>query len=107
MRGKRGTCTAANPSTAGPDASSTGLPGLLRIQDDCRPRRLRLSCTRCSSEMMAEDARNGDSALAAVEFEKFRQRCPNNVLAFQYLRPLRDMQKLKGHVAALRKTIET
>jgi hypothetical protein len=54
----------------------------------------------------AADPRNGDPALAAFEFEEFRQRCPGDILAFQYLRTVRDPQKLRSHVAALRNTIE-
>src|SRR5579872_138817 len=50
---------------------------------------------------------NGDPALAAREFEEFRQRCPDNLLAFQYLGFVRDPQKLRGHVAALRNALET
>ena len=49
---------------------------------------------------------NGDPALAAQEFEEFRQRCPGNLLAFQYLGSVRDPQKLRSHVAALRNAIE-
>ena len=50
---------------------------------------------------------NGDPALAAQEFEEFRQRCPGSLLAFRYLGSVRDPQKLRGHVVALRKALET
>src|SRR5579859_4774173 len=55
----------------------------------------------------AADRRSGDPALAAQEFEEFRQRCPGSLLAFRYLGSVRDPQKLSGHVAALRKALET
>ena len=55
----------------------------------------------------AADQRNGDPALAAQEFEEFRQRCPDSLLAFQFLGSVRDPQKLRGHVLALRNAIET
>ncbi len=54
----------------------------------------------------AADRRSGDPALAAQEFEEFRQRCPNSLLAFRYLGSVRDPQKLSGHVVALRKALE-
>ena len=55
----------------------------------------------------AADRRSGDPALAAREFEEFRARCPGDLQAFQYLGSLRDPQKLRGHVTALRDAIET
>jgi hypothetical protein len=50
--------------------------------------------------------RRGDPELAAQEFEELRTRCPGNLLAFQYLWAVRDPQRLRGHVAALRSMIE-
>jgi hypothetical protein len=55
----------------------------------------------------ASDRRSGDPALAAQEFEELRGRCPSNLLALQYLGSVRDPQKLRGHVTALRNAIET
>ena len=54
----------------------------------------------------ASDRRSGDPALAAQEFEELRARCPGNLLAFQFLGSVRDPQKLRGHVTALRNAIE-
>jgi AhpC/TSA family len=54
----------------------------------------------------AAERRSGDPALAAQEFEELRGRCPGNLLAFQYLGSVRDPQKLRGHVTALRNAIE-
>jgi hypothetical protein len=55
----------------------------------------------------AGNPRRGDPALAAQEFEELRNRCPGNLLAFHYLGSVRDTQKLRAHVAALRNVIET
>jgi hypothetical protein len=54
----------------------------------------------------AADRTSGDPALAAQEFEELRRRCPGNLLAFEYLGSVRDPQKLRGHVTALRNAIE-
>jgi len=55
----------------------------------------------------AANPRRGDPVLAAQEFEEFRARCPGSLIAFQYLGSVHDPAKLRGHVAALRNTIET
>jgi hypothetical protein len=55
----------------------------------------------------AADKRSGDATLAAREFEEFRARCPGELQAFQYLGSVRDAQKLRSHVHALRNAIET
>jgi len=54
----------------------------------------------------AADPRNGDRAVAEKEFEAFRRMCPSDLYVFRYLQTVRDPEKLKRHVQALRSAIE-
>jgi peroxiredoxin len=54
----------------------------------------------------AADLKNGDRAVAEKEFEAFRRMCPGDLYVFRYVQTVRDPEKLRRHVEALRGAIE-
>src|SRR5579862_5443259 len=53
------------------------------------------------------DSRHGDPAIAEREFETFRRMCPGDSSVFRHLQTVRDPEKLKLHVEALRNALES